>query len=121
MSDGLELLTIKINEHGTGEEVRGIGLRVKLFVLGKAKMQMRARGIIEMTKGEEKVVRTFSFRHDHNPNMNGDLKTVGEPLRVPFEEAVDGLRRVESQWITEELDVWEPGQPVPDALRELMA
>lgn len=85
--------------HDSGEPFATGVLRRKAFILGKAKMQMRECGVVQLTDG---AVRTYSIRYDHNPNSNGHLRTVGEPLRQSFEEAVDGLRRFEEKWITEE-------------------
>lgn len=75
-------------------------VRQKEFILGNAKMQMASRGVVELSDG---TVRIFSVRRGHNPNMRGHFKTLGEPLRQSFDEAVSGLRELESWWITEEV------------------
>lgn len=85
----------------TGGEVTSEAVRIKQFILGRAKMQMASRGVVEFADG---TVRIFNIRRPHNPNVNGHWKTVGEPLSHGFDDAVDGIRDFESWWITEEVD-----------------
>lgn len=74
-------------------------LRIREFVLGKAKMQMRARGVIECPNGD---VRVYSIRHVHNPDLRGNTHLLSAPFSGSFEKVVGDLRQFESQWITEE-------------------
>jgi hypothetical protein len=82
-------------------------VRMQRFITGKAKLQSKALGIVELDDG---TVRTFLERYDHNPNINGRLNTVGEPLRyINFEKAVADIAELESPWITERLPEFSSG------------
>lgn len=85
----------------SGDEVASEAVRIKQFILGRAKMQMESRGVVELTDG---TVRVFNVRRPHNPNSKGHLKTLGDPLNRSFDDAVEGLLEFESWWITEEVD-----------------
>lgn len=84
-----------------GSEVKADVLRQTRFILGKAKMQMSERGVVELSDG---TVRTYSVFHDHHPGRNGIRRLVGKPFRwtPAYDEMVESLREVERQWITEE-------------------
>lgn len=84
-----------------GSKVTADVLRQTRFILGKAKMQMSERGVVELSDG---TVRVYSVFHDHHPGRNGVRRLVGEPFRwaLAYDEVVESLRAVEQQWITEE-------------------
>lgn len=78
--------------------------RIKLFVLGRAKMQMRARGVVELADG---TVRVLNLRHTHNPEpLTGALVTVGEPMPSSFDAVAEGLWVFEGEWITSHFDTF---------------
>lgn len=86
----------------TGEPVNTRTLRIKEFVTGKAKMQLKRLGVVELEDG---TVRVFHVRHDHNPDaLTGAFKLVhGALYGITFESAVNARRNSEKLWITAEL------------------
>lgn len=90
----------------SGGPVEAKEIRVKEFVTGKAHMQVKSLGVVELEDG---TVRIFHIRHDHNPHPRG-FRVVGEAWDKSFGEVVDDLRTFEAQWITEELDERETYQ-----------
>lgn len=86
-----------------GEPVTASEVRVKEFVTGKAKMQYKRLGVVELA---DSAVHCFYVRHDHNPDhATGQHQLLGgQWIGKSFEDVVDGLRDFEAHWITEELE-----------------
>lgn len=105
----IEMLVLDLAREGEPESV--VVRRLTLFVLGKATMQMRARGVVETAAGE---VRVFNIRHAHNLDVHGEFFTIGKPLPGSYEENRDGLRQFERHWTTEEFEYVPDGSPMPD-------
>lgn len=121
-------MTVKISEvkiwDAEGGEVDSSAIvRMKLFLLTKAKMQMKSRGVIQMRDGSMRII---NVRHSHNPDMRGHLVVVGEALPgsghpMQFEGIADGLEIFEGQWGPVSLPEFREGDGgLPPEVAELL-